>query len=297
MPRNADTLRSVRTIDDLIHYLEAELDWPLQGYNTEDLTFTYEPAELGLNDKDAVRIRHIYQLRPLEHNQPWGIFFVEFEQKKLPVVVLRRILSHLVVKKRASANSAERASWHTEDLLFISAFGEEQSAQREIAFAHFHQEAGDLPTLRVLGWDGADTALKLENVAATLKERLHWPDDPTDHVAWRAQWAAPFRHRIGHIIRTADKLAEELAKLARSIRLRAEMKVPGRAWLVFEVRDEGAGRSRMVQTAVFEPRGLFGVLYWYSLYPIHQGIFSGMANAIRRRAEAAPSSVGTGARG
>ncbi|MBI5169442.1 MAG: SDR family oxidoreductase [Candidatus Eisenbacteria bacterium] len=79
----------------------------------------------------------------------------------------------------------------------------------------------------------------------------------------------------------------ESVEPGRSLRLRAEMKVPGRAWLVFEVRDEGAGRSRMVQTAVFEPRGLFGVLYWYSLYPIHQVIFSGMADAIRRRAEAA----------
>lgn len=78
----------------------------------------------------------------------------------------------------------------------------------------------------------------------------------------------------------------ESVEPGRSLRLRAEMKVPGRAWLVFEVRDEGEGLSRMVQTAVFEPRGLFGVLYWYALYPLHQVIFSGMANEIRRRAEA-----------
>ena len=76
----------------------------------------------------------------------------------MPVVVLRRILSHLVLKKRASANRADAAAWHLDDLLFISAFGDEATDQREIAFAHFHQEAGDLPTLRVLGWDGADTA-------------------------------------------------------------------------------------------------------------------------------------------
>jgi hypothetical protein len=64
------------------------------------------------------------------------------------------------------------------------------------------------------------------------------------------------------------------------------MKVPGRAWLVFEVRAEGADRSRLVQTAVFEPRGLPGALYWYALYPLHQIVFSGMAKGIRRRAEA-----------
>ncbi len=55
----------------------------------------------GMETKAAVRIKEIKQLRPLVTNQPWGIFFVEFEKKKLPVVILRRILSHLVVKKRA----------------------------------------------------------------------------------------------------------------------------------------------------------------------------------------------------
>jgi hypothetical protein len=77
----------------------------------------------------------------------------------------------------------------------------------------------------------------------------------------------------------------ESVEPGRSLRLRAEMKVPGRAWLVFEVQEEGADRSRLVQTAVFEPRGLTGALYWYALYPLHQIVFSGMAKGIRRRAE------------
>jgi hypothetical protein len=65
------------------------------------------------------------------------------------------------------------------------------------------------------------------------------------------------------------------------------MKVPGRAWLVFEAVPEGPGRSRLLQTAVFEPRGLAGALYWYALYPAHRIVFSGMVEAIGRRAEAA----------
>jgi hypothetical protein len=69
-----------------------------------------------------------------------------------------------------------------------------------------------------------------------------------------------------------------------SLRLRAEMKVPGRAWLVFEVIPDGDGFSKLMQTAVFEPLGLWGVLYWYALYPVHQIVFSGMIAAIGRRA-------------
>lgn len=222
MPHAAEHLRTIRTFDDLVRYLEEKLDWPLQEYGFDELTFSYEPEEVGLKEEDAAKVRVIYQLRPLNHGQPWGIFFVEFEKKKLPVVVLRRILSHLVVKKRASANRAKEAAWHAEDLLFVTAFGNEESAQREIAFAHFHQSPGDLPTLRVLGWDGGDTPLKLSYVDKVLQERLRWPDDPSDHKAWREQWRKPFKHRVGHVIRTADALAEALAALARGINDKAK---------------------------------------------------------------------------
>lgn len=70
----------------------------------------------------------------------------------------------------------------------------------------------------------------------------------------------------------------------RLLRLRAEMKTPGKAWLEFEAIPEGE-RTRLVQRALFEPRGLPGALYWYALYPIHRFIFSDMARALAQRAE------------
>jgi hypothetical protein len=69
------------------------------------------------------------------------------------------------------------------------------------------------------------------------------------------------------------------------LRLRAEMKLPGRAWLQFEVEDRG-GQSEIRQTAIFDPRGIGGLLYWYLLYPIHEVIFARMLRNIRRSAEA-----------
>lgn len=214
---DSERLRAIKTLSQLIAYLRDELDWPVETDEVDDITFDWT-NDLGLEEEHRVKIKHIKQLRPLHARQPWGIFFIEFEKKKLPVVVLRRILSHLVIKKRAAAKKANTATWHAEDLLFVSAFGEEVSEKREIAFAHFRQDAGDLPTLRVLGWDGSNTVLKLEHVAATLREKLHWPANPNDHAAWRAQWSAPFQHRLGHVIRTADALAEALAQFARRIR-------------------------------------------------------------------------------
>lgn len=68
------------------------------------------------------------------------------------------------------------------------------------------------------------------------------------------------------------------------LRLRAEMRVPGRAWLQYEVIDDPAG-SRLVQTAFFDPKGLSGRLYWYLLLPAHLLIFRGSIREIKRRAE------------
>ena len=82
---------------------------------------------------DSSQDREIKRLRALPASP--GHFFIKFEPKKLPVVALRRILSQVALKKRPSANSAERAAWAAEDLLFVSNYGE--GDERQISFAHF----------------------------------------------------------------------------------------------------------------------------------------------------------------
>ena len=71
----------------------------------------------------------------------------------------------------------------------------------------------------------------------------------------------------------------------RLLRLRAEMRVPGRAWLQWEAVPEGSG-TRLVQTALFAPRGFWGAAYWYASFPIHRFIFSHMVDAVARDAVA-----------
>lgn len=68
------------------------------------------------------------------------------------------------------------------------------------------------------------------------------------------------------------------------LRLEAEMKLPGRTWLEFEVKKNRNG-SLIRQTTIFDPVGLPGLLYWYSVYPLHQIIFAGMLRGIARTAE------------
>ncbi len=71
------------------------------------------------------------------------------------------------------------------------------------------------------------------------------------------------------------------------LRLRAEMKLPGRAWLELEVVP-GEHGSTLRQTAVFDPSGLLGLLYWYGIYPLHGAVFKGMLAGIARAARKEP---------
>ncbi|MFJ5832119.1 SDR family oxidoreductase [Streptomyces sp. NPDC093089] len=71
------------------------------------------------------------------------------------------------------------------------------------------------------------------------------------------------------------------------LRLRAEMRLPGLAWLEMRAEPDGAGRTRYRQRALFHPRGLAGQLYWWSVAPFHAVVFGGMARNIARTAEKA----------
>jgi hypothetical protein len=88
--------------------------------------------------------------------------------------------------------------------------------------------------------------------------------------------------RIGEAV---DFWRVEALEPNRLMRLRAEMKVPGRAWLECQVKPVNEDESLLSINALFEPKGVGGPLYWYFLYIPHVFIFSGMARKIAERAE------------
>lgn len=88
--------------------------------------------------------------------------------------------------------------------------------------------------------------------------------------------------RVGDVL---DWWRVEAVQPPAYLRLAAEMKVPGRAWLEFKVHPHDKGAS-IRQTAIFDAIGLLGRLYWYGIYPLHALVFRGMLRGIARRAEA-----------
>jgi len=92
----------------------------------------------------------------------------------------------------------------------------------------------------------------------------------------------PHHLRVGDAV---DFWRVEAVKRPSLLRLRAEMLLPGDAWLQFETRSGQPGETALLQTAFFAPRGLAGFLYWYILYPLHSLVFSGLIQSIRKEAE------------
>ena len=130
---------------------------------------------------------------------------------------------------------------------------------------------------------GVDAATAFRVVARLGGQRgwLYWNwawrlrgvfDRLSGGVGMRRGRRDPDEVRIGDAL---DFWRVEAVVPGRLLRLRAEMKLPGRAWLEFEASEEDGG-ARLTQTALFAPKGLGGLLYWYGLYPVHRIMFRGL---------------------
>ena len=97
-------------------------------------------------------------------------------------------------------------------------------------------------------------------------------------------------HRDLQVGDAVDFWRVEAIEPGRRLRLHAEMKLPGRAWLEFSVQPTNRG-ARITQTATFDAWGLAGRAYWYGIYPLHALVFRGMIAAVAGRAVASASAT------
>ena len=108
-----------------------------------------------------------------------------------------------------------------------------------------------------------------------------WLDLLVGGVGLRRGRRHPEELRVGDAL---DFWRVEAVDVNRRLRLLAEMKLPGRAWLEYLLEPHGSG-TRITQNAIFDPVGLAGLAYWYAVYPLHRILFGGMLRAIGRKAE------------
>ena len=209
-------LRDITSFDDVIEYLTDELDWPIDADDLEEATFEWNPDELGIPADRVPHLASLRQLRPLETDQPWGIFFLEFDGPRLPLTALRRLLDKLVTKKRATG-SGTRRTWDLNDLLFIITTSTGDTV--ELHFIAFFEQPDKPAEIRSIPWrPGQSPAQHLKRLATELLPHLAWPDDPADISEWRDEWRSAFKLRHGEAIASAIRLAERMADTAQGLR-------------------------------------------------------------------------------
>ncbi|MGI8756884.1 MAG: type ISP restriction/modification enzyme [Acidimicrobiales bacterium] len=212
----AAQLRNVRSLDDVLTFLHDELDWPIDADDLEEATFDWDPSELNLPPDRVPHLATLRQLRPLEDNQPWGIFFVEFDGPRLPLTALRRLLDRLVSKKRAAGGGTLR-TWRLDNLLFVVTTSSGDTV--ELHFLAFFEPAGKPVEIRSLPWRPTQSPSQhLQRLATELLPKLSWPDDPAAAQTWRDAWRDAFQLRHGEAIKSASTLAVRMADTARSLR-------------------------------------------------------------------------------
>jgi hypothetical protein len=135
-------------------------------------------------------------------------------------------------------------------------------ARAEETFAHIQHIGGHT------GWYAVDWFWTLRG----------WVDRLRGGSGMRRGRRDPHDLRIGDAV---DFWRVEGLDPGRRLLLAAEMKLPGRLWLQFDLDDRGNG-TQIRQTTIFDPGGYAGRLYWYLLYPIHQGVFGAMLRGLGR---------------
>lgn len=198
-----------------LEWMARHLDWPigLGDFETpDDILYDFTAADLNIKPGEFAKIRSLRQLPPLETNQPWGIFLVEFEARRFSITALRKILSRLVPSRR---NSLFHPVWNAKDLLFLCFWG--SGTDRTVCLARFAEEPGGISSVRTIHCaPAAEDATHLMRFANRLAP-LRWPASGTSADAWHQAWNQAFGTRWRAVITSSEQLATEMADLAVEI--------------------------------------------------------------------------------
>jgi len=290
-------------VDDLLRYLVGALDVPESADRAIEVggsdVRTYEDMMLGYAQARGLRRR----LQPVPVLTPVLSSYWVHLVTPIPSTIARPLIEGLSSEVVVRDDTARRLFPQIHPVDYMTA----------VRAAVATLESGEVETswadaLVTSGRDATPKVLTQQAGVMIERRQAQVAADPADvfavclsiggeHGYGYADWTWEVRGAIDRLVggvglrrgrrdprdlRVGDALdfwRVEAVEPGRLLRLRAEMKLPGRAWLQFETLPQ-AGGTLLVQTAYFAPKGLPGLLYWYSLYPVHGKIFSGMIAAL-----------------
>ncbi|MBV9470508.1 MAG: hypothetical protein JO316_25830 [Abitibacteriaceae bacterium] len=184
MPLTPESIANIEDFDQLLEYFGEELKWPLVfDPALEDIADVYSASELQILPATEKQLAGgvVHGLQKMVEDQPWGIFFVQFDNGAISVQALRDVLRRLVSK------SAGRQAFAADDLLFVCATKDFQ----HFAFVHFQKRGAGQPLFETFGWTRGDAHLR--TLCEFNLERLRWHDAfEADANKWRDAWRSAF---------------------------------------------------------------------------------------------------------
>lgn len=199
----------------LIDFLREGLSWPLPEVTTlqsDDILIEWKPEELHLDPAKVAKLIDISQLPPLTAKQNFGVFFLNFDGRNLPITAVRRLVHRLVSNKRGKGGGTH-PTWALDDLLF---FCVANGDQKVIHVVNFREKEGKR-VLRVLSWSDKPTEARLDLLVRKAVPELSWTvGDAPRLVIDRAGSRALAGYREG--LRSAKQLSRRMAEVAQDVR-------------------------------------------------------------------------------
>jgi uncharacterized protein YbjT (DUF2867 family) len=305
-PKWVDVPAQPIAIDDLLAYLIAALELPLASYRVYEIGGADQVSYADLMRRYAKRrgqrlwMIRVPVLTPYLSSLWLGLVTPLYARvgRKL----IESIVHPTVVRDDAALRAFAVRPMGVDDAIDRAQSGEELESM-PTRWTDAFSSSGATPS-----WDGVRFGTRLQDVRtatvasspATTFGRIERIGGDTGWYAFNWLWrlrgfldllvggvgmrrgrASPSTLRVGD---TVDFWRVETIEPNRRLRLAAQMKLPGRAWLEFEVTGSGAS-ANLRQTATFDPVGLAGRAYWYALLPVHHLVFQGMLRGIARAAE------------
>jgi uncharacterized protein YbjT (DUF2867 family) len=296
-PRWVDTPTQPIAVDDVLAYLEAALDLPGDGSATYEIGGP-EVVSYGEMMREYARLRGLRRLLvpvPVLTPRLSGLWLalVTPAQARVGRALVEGLRSTTIVRSPAA-----RDTFDIDPIPLRTAF------LRAIEEGTPDRLMRDTRTV-VVGVPPAQAFAPVRRIGGTagwyyanMLWRLRgWLDRAVGGVGMTRGRRDP---ELCAVDDTIDGWTVEAFEPDRLLRLRADISLPGRGWLEFEVMPEDDGRrSRIRQTATFEPRGVLGRAYWYAVLPLHNLVFRGMLDRIAERARrpAASSTAGPDGQG
>lgn len=281
-PRWVDTLTQPIAVDDVLSYLVEALDLP------ETVSGIFEiggPEVVSYGDMMRLyaHLRGLHRLLlpiPLltPHLSGLWLALVTPAQARVGRSLVEGLRNSTVVRSTA-ARDAFRVQPMPLRAAFIKAIDDGAAARQKVDTRTVEVNVPPAQAFAPVRRIGGASGWYSGNILWTLRG---WLDRCLGGVGTGGGRRDPETCVVGD---TIDGWTVEAFEPDRRLRLAARFKMPGRGWLEFEVTPLGDWtRSRIRQTATFDPLGVLGLAYWYGISPIHDMVFGGMLSGIARRA-------------